>query len=77
MKNTKTPPKTALRLIFESFSALFIISVTGYCMAVGFTFFGIWFMAMGFFVRWAICEMAEDDRRYQDWIKSNIKQDKF
>ncbi len=71
MKNTKTPPKSALRLIFESFSAIFIISVTGYCMAKGFIFFGAWFMAMGFFSRWAICQMAEDDRRYEEWIKSN------
>lgn len=76
MKNTKTPPKSALRLIFESFSAIFIVSVCGYCFAVGFTFFAIWFFAMGFFSRWAICQMAEDDRRYAEWIKNN-KQSKF
>lgn len=71
MKNTKTPKKSALRLIFESVSALFIIAVSGYCFAVGFTFFAVWFMSMGFFTRWAVCEMAEDDNRYNQWIEEN------
>jgi hypothetical protein len=64
MKNTQTPKPSALQRTFEAVSAISVVLATTYLFINGATFSAVLILILGFFTRWAILDIAKQDREF-------------
>jgi hypothetical protein len=64
MKNTQTPKLSALQRTFEVVSAISVVLATTYLFINGATFSAVLIFVLGFFTRWAILDIAKQDREF-------------
>lgn len=71
MKNTQTPKPSALQRIFEASSAICTVCATAYLFINGATFSAVLIFVLGFFTRWAILDIAKQDREFNKQCKND------
>jgi hypothetical protein len=64
MKNTQTPPPSALNRVFSVVTAISIVGLAGFLISRGAIGFALFVLCFGFYCRWFVLFCAQQDREF-------------